>query len=50
MKTLLLIAAASPSTPYHQPDTGQTAKVILSLGAGLVLFLIGCWIMARNRR
>lgn len=50
MKTLLLLAAVSPSTPYHHPDTAQTAKVLIAVLAGLGLFLLGCWIMAKNRR
>lgn len=45
---LTLLAAVSPTTTH--PDTTQTAKVVIALGAGLVLFLIGCWIMAKNRR
>lgn len=44
----ILLAVVSPTTTH--PDTAQTAKVIFGLGAGLALFLIGCWILAKSRR
>lgn len=44
----ILLAAVSATT--HTPDTHQSAKVIVAVLAGLGLFVLGCWIMAKNRR